>query len=157
MASLLNDPQVLILGKFVIALVLGAAIGFERELASKPAGLRTHMIVVGVACLIVSLNNVIASAVRGASPDMAFHADPLRVVQGLIMGISFVGAGTIIRRSGSDTIEGLTTAASILLATAIGIYVGFSQYIVAVGATMIAVIVLHQIPALIRKFKKNPN
>jgi putative Mg2+ transporter-C (MgtC) family protein len=153
LSSLWQDPQVAILGKFVIALILGAAIGFERELAAKPAGLRTHMIVVGVACLIVSLNDVIAAKAEALSGTVTLQSDPLRVVQALIMGISFIGAGTIMRRASSETIEGLTTAASILLGTAIGIYVGLSQYIVAAGVTVIAVLVLHQLHAFSRKLK----
>jgi putative Mg2+ transporter-C (MgtC) family protein len=155
MAFFLQDPQVLILGKFLIAIALGAAIGFERELASKPAGLRTHMIVVGVACLIVSLNDVIAvRAGEQAGRGVLLQSDPLRVVQALIMGISFIGAGTIMRRASSETIEGLTTAASILMGTSIGIYVGLSQYIVAVGVTVVAVLVLHQLHAFTRRLKQ---
>ena len=149
----LHDPQVMIFGKFVIAMVLGAVIGLEREVSAKPAGLRTHMIVVGVACLVMSLNQVMKAAAGEASGTVLQRSDPLRLVQGLIMGISFIGAGTIIRRAASDKVEGLTTAASILLSTVIGVYVALSQYFVAIAVTVLAVVVLHQLPAITDRFK----
>ena len=149
------DPQWAILGKFVVALVLGGIIGWEREISDKPAGLRTHMIVVGAACLLICMTGLVGGAVKpGMDDEGFFRTDPLRIVQGIIIGISFLGAGTIIRRGGGEKVEGLTTAASIWLASVIGIYVGLAQYIVAIAVTLITVFVLHWLDRTIEKVRR---
>ncbi len=150
----MNDPQWAILGKFLVALVLGGIIGWEREISDKPAGLRTHMIVVGAACLLICMTSLMGGGFKsGLEGEGFFRTDPLRVVQGIIVGISFLGAGTIIRRGGGEKVEGLTTAASIWLASVIGIYVGLAQYIVAIAVTLITVFVLHWLDRAIAKVR----
>lgn len=142
------DPlQLRILAYVGISMVLGAVIGIDREFADKPAGLRTHMLVAGAATLLVDLSDVIVSHFYTHVDPEILTANPVRIMQAVITGVSFLGAGTIIRRS-STQIEGLTTAASILFATAIGIAVALSQLVLAIGATLIVLVTLRVVGGL---------
>jgi putative Mg2+ transporter-C (MgtC) family protein len=135
-------PQLQVLGEVVVAMVLGALVGFEREMAEKPAGLRTHMLVAGSAALLVGLVNTIVVKM-GSWPNAAFlRADPIRVIEAVVTAVGFLGAGTILRRSDGDHVQGLTTAASILLAAAVGISVALQQFVMAIGVTLLALITL---------------
>lgn len=128
--------------KIIIAIILGGLIGLERELASKPAGLRTHMLVTGVATLLVVMGDFMIQH-YGESPYIqAVMADPIRIMEAIITGISFLGAGTIIFRNREQTVEGLTTAASILFASAIGMTVALEQYLLSVLVTILVMIIL---------------
>jgi putative Mg2+ transporter-C (MgtC) family protein len=121
---------------------LGGLIGVDRELAGKPAGLRTHMLVSGAATLLVSLGTFI---VQGAVDVLAIEtvrSDPIRIVEAVITGVSFLGAGTIIRDQSRGQVEGLTTAGSILLAAAVGVSVALGQGLLAVGVTLLILITL---------------
>lgn len=132
--------QLQILGEMVLAMILGGAIGFEREKADKPAGLRTHMLVGGSAALLTGIGRMV---ILNLGVDETFiRADPLRIIEAVITGITFLGAGTIIRHRGKDQIEGLTTAASLLLVGALGIGVAVDQFVLAIGATIIVLIIL---------------
>lgn len=146
--------------KMIIAIFLGGLIGFERELASKPAGLRTHMLVTGVATLLVILGDFMIQH-YGESPHLqAVMADPIRIMEAIITGISFLGAGTIIFRNKEQTVEGLTTAASILFASAIGMTVALEQYVLAVLVTVLVMIILTAlgyIENLLEKLRKRMN
>lgn len=116
-----------ILGSVALAMILGAAIGLEREAKDKPAGLRTHMLVAGAATFLVALSDV---AVKRFDVDLGtglVRSDPIRIIEAVITGISFLGAGTILRHKGSDHIEGLTTAGSLLFVAALGVCVALSQ------------------------------
>jgi len=130
-----------IIGEVALAMLLGGVIGFERELADKPAGFRTQMLVAGASALLVGLGDalLIHFLVDGKS---TVTADPIRIVEAIITGISFLCAGTIFRRSSTEQVEGLTTAASILLCAAVGISVALRQFVLAVGVTLLALIVL---------------
>jgi putative Mg2+ transporter-C (MgtC) family protein len=130
------------IGEVASAMLLGGLIGLEREIADKPAGFRTHMLVAGAAALLVALGDAMVRHWGARGPVAAISADPTRVVQAIVTGISFLGAGTIILRSKTEQVEGLTTAASILLSSAIGIAVALRQYVVAVGVTALALVVL---------------
>jgi putative Mg2+ transporter-C (MgtC) family protein len=123
-------------------MLFGGAIGLEREISDKPAGLRTHMIVAGAAALFVSLGDALIARFSAELGDQLLRSDPIRIVQAVITGISFLGAGTIIRRRSSDQIEGLTTAASILAAAGVGVCTALSQIILAVGMTLLVLIVV---------------
>lgn len=127
------DIQLQILGNMVIAMIVGGVIGFEREVADKPAGLRTHMLVAGSAALLTGLGNVLVPEL--SIDETLVRADPIRIIEAVITGISFLGAGTIIRNRGENQIEGLTTAASLLLVASLGIGVALNQYVVTIGAT----------------------
>lgn len=133
--------QLQVLGIVIFAAVLGGITGLERELADKPAGLRTHMVVASTAALLISLANVIVPNLD-LQGDL-IRIDPIRMIEAIVTGITFLGAGTIIRdRSG---IEGLTTAASLLFVAALGITAALSQYFLAIALTILNLIILRGI------------
>ena len=142
-----------IIGEVALAMLLGGVIGFEREMADKPAGFRTQMLVAGAAALLVGLGD--ALLLRFLSEGKAnVTADPIRIVEAIVTGISFLGAGTIFRRSSSEQVQGLTTAASILLCAAVGISVALRQFVLAVGVTLLALIVLRGLTGIEKKFAR---
>ncbi len=126
----------------VYSMFLGGVIGFERELAQKPAGLRTHMLVAGSATLLIILGDIMIHNYSGGPAADIIQSDPIRIMEAIITGISFLGAGTIIFKNQDETVEGLTTAASILFASAIGIAVAIHQYLLGGILTLIAISVL---------------
>lgn len=132
--------QLQIVGYVALAMVLCAFVGFERELADKPAGFRTHMLVGGAAALLVKLSGVIIDSLAVSSS--LIQVDPIRVLEAIIAGVSFLGAGTIFRRADQATTEGLTTAASLLFVAGIGVSVATGQLVLAVGVTVMALLVL---------------
>jgi len=116
--SVPNGPQLIrVVTRVLVAALLGALLGWERQRAGKSAGLRTHMLVALGAALFV-----LFPAEAGMS-----IADLSRVIQGVATGIGFIGAGTILKRAEAEHVEGLTTAASIWLTGAIGMAVGAGQ------------------------------
>ena len=118
--------------RILVALGLGAAIGYERERSGKPAGLRTHILIaVGAALFTIA-------SVYGFIPV----ADPARVAAGVVAGIGFIGAGAIIHRGGGDIVAGLTTAATIWVVAAIGLAAGAGLFIVAGVTTGVTLAVL---------------
>ena len=146
-------------GLVALAGLLGGAIGIERELADKPAGLRTHIFVAAGAALLVVLGETALGTMQPRGPDGRVAGDPIRVIQAIVVGISFLGAGTIIHRRDSS-IEGLTTAASIFLTAGIGIAVALLRIWLAVGMTLFGVLVLTSAPwiegRLLRKRLRGP-
>lgn len=153
--------QLEILLSIGLAMALGAAIGFERELVHKPAGLRTHMLVAGGAAFFISLGDVVIERFSATLGGGLVQSDPVRIIEAVITGVSFLGAGTIIvhRTDGSSParqVEGLTTAASILFAAAVGVSVALSQWMLAIGATLLVLITLRGLGFLQRRlWKKN--
>jgi putative Mg2+ transporter-C (MgtC) family protein len=142
--------QVRILLSVALAMILGAVIGLEREAKGKPAGLRTHMLVAGAAALLVGLSDV---AVQRFNVDLGtglVRSDPIRIIEAVITGISFLGAGTILRHSSSDHVEGLTTAASLLFVAALGVCVALSQVLLAIGVTALVLATLRGVGRLRR-------
>jgi putative Mg2+ transporter-C (MgtC) family protein len=118
--------------RLTMAVMLGAAIGYERELRGKAAGLRTHML--------VSLGAAIFILVPLQSGMSV--ADTSRVLQGIIAGIGFLGAGAIIKFNDHAMVKGLTTAASIWVAAAIGIAAGMGREATAVVSTLAVLFIL---------------
>ncbi|MBN1896294.1 MAG: MgtC/SapB family protein [Candidatus Aenigmarchaeota archaeon] len=114
--------------QLVIALGLGALVGLEREIGRKPAGLRTHMLVSMGACLftIVSVGQ--------------FDMDPARVASGIVTGIGFIGAGTIM--GSKIRIKGITTAATLWVTAGVGLAVGAGMYVPAIIAAILVFLVL---------------
>jgi putative Mg2+ transporter-C (MgtC) family protein len=135
--------QLLIVLEVLAAMALGAIIGLDRERADKPAGLRTHMLVAGAAALFVGLGNLAVARFHSLFPDPTVRSDPIRLFEAIITGVSFLGAGTIIRRSSADRVEGITTAASLLITAAIGATVGLSEWFLAVVLTVLVFLILH--------------
>lgn len=142
--------QIRILGIVALAMILGGAIGLEREAKDKPAGLRTHMLVAGAAAFLVALSDI---AVQRFNVDLGsglVRSDPIRIIEAVITGISFLGAGTILRHRGSDHVEGLTTAASLLFVAALGVSVALSQVLLAIGVTALVLVTLRGVGLLRR-------
>lgn len=134
------------------ATVLAGIVGLEREFADKPAGLRPHMLTGAVAALLVILGEAIISSFN---PPQLVASDPIRIIQAIIVGISFLGAGTIFKNRGgdSDYIEGLTTGASLLSVSAIGIAVALNLWALAIGVTLINVLVNWGVDGLAHRLK----
>ena len=114
--------------QLVISVALGAIVGFERQIAGRPAGLRTHMLVCLGACLFTIV--VLSSAGSNPAPALA----------GILTGVGFIGAGCIIAARGQ--IQGLTTAVSIWATSAIGFSVGAGNYFLAISTAIIVFIIL---------------
>lgn len=146
-------PQLIVLAEVAGAMVLGGLIGYEREIANKPAGFRTHMMVAGACALLVGLGGAMLAYFSGLHPEV-ISADPFRLVGGVVTALGFLGAGTIFRPHGQQ-VEGLTTATSLLFAGAIGVCAALQQWWLAVGATLLALIVLRGVQALEARIAKN--
>src|SRR6266446_671472 len=116
----IGSSQLFIILEVIVAMVLGGVVGYDRQLADKPAGLRTHMLVAGAAALFVGLGNLAVAKFHSQFADATVRSDPIRLFEAIITGVSFLGAGTIIRRSASERVEGITTAASLLITAALG-------------------------------------
>lgn len=130
--------QLQILGEILLAAFLASLIGFERELAGKPAGLRTHMLVGTSATLLVALGNIVVSEFE--FPGFV-QTDPIRIIEAIIVGISFLGAGTILQREREGQVEGLTTSASLLAVAALGIGVALRLFVLSIATTVVILMV----------------
>ena len=138
----LIEQDLWILARVAAAMLLGGVLGIERELGKHAAGLRTHMLIAGAAALIVGLGDMIAEHFSGEQYRELIRVDPVRLIEAVVAAVGFVGAGAILRRSESDQVQGLTTASSLLMAAAIGIAAGLGNYLLALGASLLCVIVL---------------
>jgi putative Mg2+ transporter-C (MgtC) family protein len=134
LASGLPDSRQLVrvIIRLIAATLLGALVGIQREKAGKPAGLRTHMLVcLGTAVFVLACSGV-GMSLDGLS----------RVIQGIVTGIGFVGAGSILKLNEERDIQGLTTAAGVWMTAAIGVAVGLGSLGVALLSTLFALIIL---------------
>lgn len=130
--------------RLMMALILGGLLGYERESRGAAAGLRTHMLVsLGAAMF------VLVPSQGGMEVD-----DLSRVLQGIIAGIGFLGAGTIIKLHGDGEIHGLTTAASVWVAAAVGIAAGMGRESTAVLATVFALFTLAVLKGFARRHRR---
>jgi putative Mg2+ transporter-C (MgtC) family protein len=122
--------------RLLLAAGLGAMLGYEREAMGKSAGIRTHMLVAMGSTLFVAV------------PLLAEVSDDAvsRVVQGLVAGVGFLGAGAIVKGSPGEEIVGLTTAATIWATAALGMTVAMGRDLAAIGAAVIALLVLRAMP-----------
>lgn len=128
--DLIRDLRLDLLLHLCLAIVLGGAIGLERELQHKAAGLRTNILICVGAVLFTELSIAMSSA----------SGDPARIAAQIVTGVGFLGAGTIIQ--GRGIVTGLTTAATMWLVAAIGMAVGFGALLEATGATLLVLLVL---------------
>ena len=126
----------LVVLRLFIAVLLGGLLGYDREKNESAAGLRTHMLVALGAALFVIVPQQAGMRVEDLS----------RVLQGIIAGIGFLGAGAIIKLSDKEQIKGLTTAASIWATAAIGIAAGMGREMTAILATILALVILAALP-----------
>ena len=124
------EADALMFLRLLIAVVLGALVGYERERAGKPAGVRTHgMVSLGAALFaVVSLHG------------FGNAGDPARVAAQIVTGIGFLGAGAILHQRGS--VHGLTTAASLWVTAAIGLAVGVGMIVMSVGTAVLVFLLL---------------
>ncbi|MFN7945088.1 MAG: MgtC/SapB family protein [Blastocatellia bacterium] len=143
--------QLQIIAETALAILLGGMIGLERELADKPAGLRTHMLVAGAATLLTGVGYSLVSEFHPLPNNESLRADPLRLIEAIITGISFLGAGTIIRRDKGEHVEGLTTAASLLFTGVLGICISLRLFALAIAITFMTLLVLRGVRVLERK------
>jgi putative Mg2+ transporter-C (MgtC) family protein len=118
--------------RMMIAMILGAVIGAQREATGKPAGLRTHMLVAMGGALFI-----LAPVQSGMDLD-----GMSRVIQGIVTGIGFIGGGAILKLQEQRAIEGLTTAAGIWITAAVGIAAGLGRWGLAVVSTILAWVTL---------------
>ena len=147
-----RELELLTLARVSLAVMLGAVIGIERELAAKPAGLRTHMLVAGSAALFVGLGDFMVAHFAGAAQSGALQLDPIRLVEALVTGIAFLGAGTILRERDGDGVSGLTTAGSVFFTGIVGVTVAVGQYLLAVGSAVLLLVTLRLVGALEKRF-----
>lgn len=131
-----------VLGSVLAAMLLGGVIGLEREIASRAAGLRTHMLVSGSAALIVGLGHLLALDFSDESYREFLRVDPVRLIEAVVAAVGFIGAGSIIKRRAGEEVQGLTTAASLLMAAGIGIAAGLGHFVMAAGASALCLAVL---------------
>ncbi|SEQ06387.1 putative Mg2+ transporter-C (MgtC) family protein [Devosia sp. YR412] len=138
-------PQHIIAIRLLIAAVLGAMIGFEREFNTAEAGLRTHILISVAAALFTILAFEIYHTIEPGGANGP-QADPIRAVEAVTAGIAFLGAGAIFRAGGN--VQGLTTGAGMWLAGAVGLSTALGYYFIAFGVAVLAVIVLAALRAL---------
>ncbi len=124
--------------KLLLATVLGGAIGMEREVAGKPAGLRTNILICVGAALFTNLSIHIAEI--GITPDGRPYGDTTRIAAQIVSGIGFLGAGAILHAHGA--VVGLTTAATIWVVAAVGTAVGAGFYVEGIGTSALIILVL---------------
>ncbi|MBC7835475.1 MAG: MgtC/SapB family protein, partial [Phycisphaerales bacterium] len=123
--------------RLIAAMILGAALGAERERGNKSAGLRTLTLVSLGAALYAVLGEQI---VKGGGGGQGGEPDPTRIVAGLVGGVGFLGAGAIFQARGN--VKGLTTAAGIWMTAAIGVGCGLGEYVLATAGTLLALVTL---------------
>ena len=121
----------------VVAALLGGLVGFDREERDKPAGIRTHAMVAAGAALFVGVSLLVSVDLEIGGTQSA-RIDASRVTAGVVTGIGFLGAGSIIRRDGS--VSGLTTAAGIWTVAAVGVAIAYGYWWVGVGGTAIVLL-----------------
>ncbi|MFN3597091.1 MAG: MgtC/SapB family protein [Rubricoccaceae bacterium] len=124
------------LAESLLALLLGGLVGWEREARGKGAGLRTMMLIAFASFLFVEVS---LAATAGRAEDVA---DPVRAIQAIATGLGFVGAGIIFQDASRGRARGITTAATLLTVSPIGIAVALGHYVLAVGATLLLVFTL---------------
>lgn len=130
--------------RLLVAMLLGACIGWNRERTGKPAGWRTHVLVALGSALFVMAPEEAGLKLDGMS----------RVIQGVTTGVGFIGAGAILKLESEKEIQGLTTAAGLYVTSAIGIAVGLGRLGIAILATVMALVVLAMISVIHRQQEK---
>lgn len=150
MAAFLASFHVELLAKLVVAVLLGGAIGLEREIAGKPAGLRTNILICVGAALFMHLSIVVGDI--GFSPDGHPYGDVTRIAAQIVTGVGFLGAGTIMQARG--TIIGLTSAATIWVVAALGATVGAGFFVEALGAGALVMVVLSGMGSLEHRLRR---
>jgi putative Mg2+ transporter-C (MgtC) family protein len=146
----ISDWTVLV--RILVAVALGGVVGIERELRDQPAGFRTHMLVSLGACLFTLVGAFGFETVAGSGPSETVRADVTRIASQVVVGIGFLGGGTILRHG--STVRGLTTAASLWVTAAIGLAVGMGFYFGATAAAILAVVALAGLKPIGKRFTR---
>lgn len=141
------DPEraVRIVLRLGLAALFGLLLGFEREHHGKAAGIRTHMMVAVGSALFV-----LAPSLGGSEEDAMS-----RVVQGIVAGVGFLCAGTILKSDTARDVRGLTTAAGVWLTAAIGIACGVGSILIALLGTLLGLFILNIVPRLVDRCERN--
>jgi putative Mg2+ transporter-C (MgtC) family protein len=140
------DTSTTIVVRVLVAAILGGMVGWEREHKGRAAGLKTHILVsIGSALFVLA---PLLSGIDGG--------DVTRVMQGIVSGIGFLGAGAILKLDKGERIEGLTTAAGVWMTAAIGMAAGMGQEMVALATTVMALLVVSALPKLQRSNPASP-
>ncbi len=126
--------------RLIVALAAGALIGLNRGEAGNAAGLRTTLLVCLAACLAMLQVNVLL-VLNGKPQDSFVMLDLMRLPLGILSGVGFIGAGSILRKDG--LVQGVTTAATMWYVTVIGLCAGGGQYVLAIAGTVLGLVVLH--------------
>ena len=152
---MIDIAELEILMNTAAATILCGFVGLEREKKEKPAGLRTNMIVGSFSCLIVSLAIPLIDLIQNSELKDAVDSDLIRMLQALVVGISFIGAGTIIKKK-EEGVEGLTTAATLLYCLGIGISVALEKFVIAVGITILILLINNVFGGVKKRIVNNP-
>ncbi|MGI3899325.1 MAG: MgtC/SapB family protein [Janthinobacterium lividum] len=142
-------PNSVMIGRLLVAAVLGGMVGFERERLLWAAGLRTHMLVCIGSCLIIIVSAYGFNDVLG---EKNVVLDPSRIAAQVVSGVGFLGAGTILFRG--EAVKGLTTAASLWAVAGIGLAAGSGLYVAATAGTIIILAVLAGIKPLEERYRR---
>src|SRR5688500_2580 len=126
--------------RLALAVVLGGLVGLEREVRGRQAGFRTNVLVCLGSAIVMIVSIHFAKVPWPPQAGININVDPARIAYGVMTGIGFLGAGTIVHNKGS--VRGLATAAGLWCVAAIGLAVGFGMYTVALLATLLVVLVL---------------
>ena len=139
--------DLLFLLRIAIAMLLGGIIGYERETTGKAAGFRTHMLVSVGAALAMTLVEVIVLKTPQMMPSVMpaeyrLQITPVSVIEAVMTGIGFLGAGTVFVAGAEQRVKGLTTAATIWVTAAVGLTCGLERYVLALGVTILVLVIL---------------
>lgn len=146
----MSDWDVLI--RILVASALGGIVGIERELRDQPAGFRTHMLVSLGACLFTLVGAFGFQGLTDGQTTAAVNADVTRVASQVVVGIGFLGGGTILRYGA--TVRGLTTAASLWVTAAVGLAVGMGFFFGATATALLAVFALAGLKPIEKRFMR---
>ncbi|WP_119717684.1 MgtC/SapB family protein [Cognatilysobacter tabacisoli] len=144
------EPQLRVVLDVAFAMLLGGFVGFEREMKDRPAGFRTHMLVGGAAALLVGVGRL-AMLESDFRDNATLQIDVLRLVEAVVAGVAFIGAGTIFATRGGQAVAGITTAASLLMVAVVGVAVGFQFHVLATSVTALTLVVLTLLGLLDRR------
>lgn len=149
------ESQLYVVGAVAYAMVLGGAVGFDRERRNRPAGFRTHMLVAGASALLVGMGRLMVAEQLGGD-DPVLRIDPLRLVEAVVAGVAFIGAGTIFSQRRGTGVTGITTAASLLMVAVVGIAAGLHYHVLALAATVLTLLVLAGLKLVERRLQRPP-
>ena len=148
---LLSNEYAIVFLQITLAMLLGMALGVERSLAGKTAGMRTYALVSMGSCLYVIVSSIVVSSFEGVT-----NFDPLRVTASIVTGVGFIGAGIIVFKD--SLLRGLTTAAGLWVTAAIGVAVGYELYAIAMFSTILTLFVFTALwfaESMIKSFSDN--